>query len=239
MRAGFAQRRKMLRRSLAGVVEPAAFERAGVRPDARAEELGVDGMGQAGGTVTPAPAVTVPAPAKLTVSLRVTGVRADGYHELDAEMVTLDLADELVFADGGSGLVVDGRAGDPRRPPARRRAQPGRPCPGGLRPQRRRSASPSGSRSAAASAGARPTPPPCCAGPGAPIPALAARLGADVPFCVVGGRARVEGVGERVTPLPFEARDYLLAAPAVRGRHRGRLPRPGTRGTGTRGTATS
>ena len=30
------------------------------------------------------------APAKLTVSLRVTGVRADGYHELDAEMVTLE-----------------------------------------------------------------------------------------------------------------------------------------------------
>ena len=44
-------------------------------------------------------------------------------------------------------------------------------------------------------------------------PALAAGLGADVPFCVVGGRARVEGVGERVTPLPFVARDYLLVLP--------------------------
>ena len=37
--AGFGQRRKMLRRSLAGLVDPAAFERAGVRPEARAEEL--------------------------------------------------------------------------------------------------------------------------------------------------------------------------------------------------------
>jgi 16S rRNA (adenine1518-N6/adenine1519-N6)-dimethyltransferase len=46
VRAGFAQRRKMLRRSLAGVVEPAAFERAGVRPDARAEELGVAEWGR-------------------------------------------------------------------------------------------------------------------------------------------------------------------------------------------------
>ena len=44
-------------------------------------------------------------------------------------------------------------------------------------------------------------------------PEVAARLGADVPFCVVGGRARVEGVGERVTPLPFEPRDYLLVLP--------------------------
>jgi len=46
VRAGFAQRRKMLRRSLAGVVEPAAFERAGVRPDARAEELDVAQWGR-------------------------------------------------------------------------------------------------------------------------------------------------------------------------------------------------
>ena len=46
VRAGFAQRRKMLRRSLAGVVEPAAFERAGVRPDARAEELDVAAFGR-------------------------------------------------------------------------------------------------------------------------------------------------------------------------------------------------
>ena len=42
---------------------------------------------------------------------------------------------------------------------------------------------------------------------------LAVTLGADVPFCVVGGRARVEGVGERVTPLPFEPRRYLLVLP--------------------------
>jgi 16S rRNA (adenine1518-N6/adenine1519-N6)-dimethyltransferase len=46
VRAGFAQRRKMLRRSLAGVVEPAAFVRAGVRPEARAEELGVEAWGR-------------------------------------------------------------------------------------------------------------------------------------------------------------------------------------------------
>jgi 16S rRNA (adenine1518-N6/adenine1519-N6)-dimethyltransferase len=37
--AGFGQRRKMLRRSLASLLEPSAFERAGVRPEARAEEL--------------------------------------------------------------------------------------------------------------------------------------------------------------------------------------------------------
>jgi 16S rRNA (adenine1518-N6/adenine1519-N6)-dimethyltransferase len=37
--AGFGQRRKMLRRSLAGLVDAAGFARADVRPEARAEEL--------------------------------------------------------------------------------------------------------------------------------------------------------------------------------------------------------
>jgi 16S rRNA (adenine1518-N6/adenine1519-N6)-dimethyltransferase len=37
--AGFNQRRKMLRRSLAGLVDPECFAAAGVRPEARAEEL--------------------------------------------------------------------------------------------------------------------------------------------------------------------------------------------------------
>lgn len=46
VRAGFGQRRKMLRRSLAGVVAPAAFEAAGVDPAARAEDLDVDDWGR-------------------------------------------------------------------------------------------------------------------------------------------------------------------------------------------------
>ena len=43
VRAGFGQRRKMLRRSLAGVVSADAFAGAGVRPDARAEEIDLCG----------------------------------------------------------------------------------------------------------------------------------------------------------------------------------------------------
>jgi 4-diphosphocytidyl-2-C-methyl-D-erythritol kinase len=152
------------------------------------------------------------APAKLTVSLRVTGVRADGYHELDAEMVTLSLADELVFDDGGVGLVVESdewtRAGGlPSLDDnliGRALAACGRraavrltkriPLGAGL-----------GGGSADAAAVLR------WAGVG--DAAVAARLGADVPFCVVGGRARVSGVGERVSPLGYERRDYLLLLP--------------------------
>ena len=152
------------------------------------------------------------APAKLTVSLRITGVRADGYHELDAEMVTVSLADELVVEEGGVGLTVD--APDWTRAGAleglednligRALAACGRvaavrltkriPLGAGL-----------GGGSADAAAILR--------WAGECDPAVAGRLGADVPFCVVGGRARVGGVGEQVSPLPFEPRDYLLALP--------------------------
>ena len=59
----------------------------------------------------------------------------------------------------------------------------------------------------------RRTPPPCLRWAGCADLDVAVHLGADVPFCVVGGRARVQGIGERVTPLPFEFREYLLLLP--------------------------
>jgi 16S rRNA (adenine1518-N6/adenine1519-N6)-dimethyltransferase len=46
VRTGFGQRRKMLRGALAGLVDQAAFEAAGVRPAARAEELTVEDWGR-------------------------------------------------------------------------------------------------------------------------------------------------------------------------------------------------
>jgi 4-diphosphocytidyl-2-C-methyl-D-erythritol kinase len=45
--------------------------------------------------------------------------------------------------------------------------------------------------------------------------AVAARLGADVAFCLTGGRARVTGVGEVVEPLPFVERTYTLVVPPL------------------------
>ncbi|MBA2497503.1 MAG: 16S rRNA (adenine(1518)-N(6)/adenine(1519)-N(6))-dimethyltransferase RsmA [Acidimicrobiia bacterium] len=46
VRAGFGQRRKMLRRALAGQVSAEQFAAAGVRPEARAEELAIDDWGR-------------------------------------------------------------------------------------------------------------------------------------------------------------------------------------------------
>ena len=73
-------------------------------PPGRSRSVGERALSEGAWRVTD----VLPAPAKLTVSLRVTGVRADGYHLIDAEMVSLDLADELTFdvgprARGGRG----------------------------------------------------------------------------------------------------------------------------------------
>jgi 16S rRNA (adenine1518-N6/adenine1519-N6)-dimethyltransferase len=53
VRAGFGQRRKMLRRSLGGLVRPEAFAAADVAPEARAEQLDVAAWGRL--AVTPPP----------------------------------------------------------------------------------------------------------------------------------------------------------------------------------------
>jgi len=50
---------------------------------------------------------------------------------------------------------------------------------------------------------------------GATDPELASRLGADVPFCVAGGRALVSGIGERIEPLAPDDATYLLVTPAL------------------------
>jgi len=177
------------------------------------------------------------APAKLTLSLRVTGVRADGYHLLDAEMVSLDLADELTFNDGRGLEVVDATPGADASPvPAPVPApgsglRPGVPAAPGLPPgvpagddnlvlralravgrdarvrlvKRIPAGGGLGGGSADAAAVLR--------WAGIHDVALAATLGADVPFCLRGGRARVTGIGERLEPLPHEARTFTLLTP--------------------------
>ena len=52
--------------------------------------------------------VSLRAPAKLTLSLEIKGVRDDGYHLIEAEMVSLNLMDELEVSDdeGNDGIEV-------------------------------------------------------------------------------------------------------------------------------------
>ncbi len=155
------------------------------------------------------PPVELLAHAKLTLSLRVTGRRDDGYHLLDAEMVSVDLADRLTVGPGDGIEVVPAEGGlavpaGADNLVARALALAGRrahvvitkriPAGAGL-----------GGGSADAAAVLR--------WAGIDDPATAVRLGADVPFCLLGGRARVEGIGERLTPLPPVDRELTLLTP--------------------------
>lgn len=162
-------------------------------------------------------AITVRAHAKLTLGLKITGVRDDGYHLIDAEMVSLDLHDLITLTPGGSGLTAsgpfcDGLPLDDTNLVARALRLAGGesstgvhidkqiPHGGGLG---------GGSTDAAAvlrwrGFGTTPT-----------ELARASQLGADIPFCLVGGRARVRGIGEIIDSLPFVDRMVTLVIPPL------------------------
>lgn len=153
--------------------------------------------------------ITEEARAKINLTLPVLGKRPDGYHELDTIMMSVTLADtvELVPAAGIS-LAVEGSA--PRGPENlmwRAAALFFRETGGGGAAMRLVKRIPSeaglggGSADAAAvlrglnrmtGAGLSP----------AELASLGASLGADVPFCVVGGCARCGGIGEKLKRLP-------------------------------------
>src|SRR5437667_1140626 len=148
------------------------------------------------------------APAKLTLSLRVTGRRDDGYHLLEAEMVTVDLADTLLFAPG-DGIELVPLVRTARFEPSlitRALAAVGRQA--FVRLEKR---SPVGAGLGGGSADAAAV----LRWAECSDASVALSLGADVPFCIVGGRARVRGAGEVVDPLPFEPRAFTLLTPPV------------------------
>jgi 4-diphosphocytidyl-2-C-methyl-D-erythritol kinase len=152
--------------------------------------------------------VVLRAPAKLTLSLRITGVRDDGYHLIDAEMVSLDLADTLVVSPG-DGIVIRGPAGDlipagTDNLVAKALELVGRRAHVELTKVIPPGAGLGGGSSDAAA---------ILAWAGFTDLEAAAAIGADVAFCVTGGRARVRGIGELVEPLPYEDRTFTLCTP--------------------------
>jgi len=158
----------------------------------------------------PAAIEVIPALAKLTVSLRVVGRRDDGLHLVDAEMVTIDLADQLELSAGDGLEVVDSAGGGLAVPDNDdnlvRRALRAVNRTANVRLTKR---SPAG----AGRGGGRPAAAAVLRWAGVGDVAIALGLGADVPFCLRGGRARVSGVGEVVQPLPFTERVFTLVTP--------------------------
>jgi 4-diphosphocytidyl-2-C-methyl-D-erythritol kinase len=166
-------------------------------------------------------AVTVESFAKVNRSLRVLGKRRDGYHELDTIFQTVDLTDRMDFLereDERLVLTIDGadlpateenlvlqaarallaRAGATRG--ADIHLSKKIPVGGGLGGGSSNAASTLRALSALWNLRVSE----------ADLHSLAASLGSDVPFFLLGGRARGTGRGEILTPLPDGPQEWVL-----------------------------
>ena len=155
--------------------------------------------------------VTLLAPAKLNLTLDITGIEPNGFHAMDmlmqavslCERVTVERAGDLVITAPGASLPLGEKNvawkaavaffdGVGLLAGAHIRLEKATPVRAGM-----------GGGSADAAAvlaalnllyGAQLTLPELCR--------IGAGVGADVPFALTGGTARVRGFGERITPLP-------------------------------------
>lgn len=161
------------------------------------------------------------APAKVNLYLHVTGKRADGYHLLDSLAVFPDVGDTLSAAAsetltldvaGPCGEGLNGEADNlvlraarllaPERGAALRLGKY-LPVASGIG---------GGSADAAAALNLLSA----FWGVTADLPALALKLGADVPVCLTSRPARMQGIGESLAPAPaLPAFGMLLVNPGV------------------------
>ncbi len=158
--------------------------------------------------------VVEPAPAKLNLALHVTGRRPDGYHLLDSLVAFARAGDVVALEPGPLSLRIDGpfaaglgdddnlclRAARLAGADAAIRLTKNLPVASGI-----------GGGSADAAAVLR-----GLARMGHPQPPNPERLGADVPVCQASGPARMQGVGEIITPLPpLPAVSVVLVNPGI------------------------
>ena len=163
-----------------------------------------------------APKLTMLAPAKVNLSLRITGRREDGYHLLDSIVAFTDFGDRLsvspnddiaftvtgpfagIVPTDASNLVVKAaraladRFDIPAGIGASLTLSKELPAAGGI-----------GGGSADAAAALRLLCDLWNIDPGHPaLPGIALSLGADIPVCLRGKACRMSGIGETLSPIP-------------------------------------
>ncbi|RMD91691.1 MAG: 4-(cytidine 5'-diphospho)-2-C-methyl-D-erythritol kinase, partial [Alphaproteobacteria bacterium] len=158
------------------------------------------------------------APAKINLTLHVTGQRADGLHLLDSLVVFADVGDRLRLERAASfSLTVTGprAAGVPAgeenlvmraarlmgAPPVAITLEKHLPAAAGI-----------GGGSADAAALLRGL---AALGGVMPAPERLAALGADLPVCLLARPARMRGIGEQLTPLELPEVHLVLVNPGV------------------------
>ena len=168
--------------------------------------------------------VTVRAPSKINLTLDVVGVRQDGYHLLESIMQAVDVTDTLT-AEKAEDITLDVVGGHPcpvEKNTAYKAAQvffrDTGICGGVRMTLEKRIPQQAGMGGGSADAAAvlwaldklydtRLSAEALCR--------MGVQVGADVPFCVVGGTAMVTGIGEGIQPLSaLPACHIVIAQPA-------------------------
>ena len=163
--------------------------------------------------------LTVRANAKINWSLSITGLRADGYHELDMLMQSVSLYDTLTFEPASElSLSVDGRPApwDEKNLVCRAAMRLREVC-GVKRGARialvKRIPAMAGLGGGSADGAAALLSLNRLWSAGLSLEALLGiglSLGADLPFCLTGGLLRVRGIGERLEALTAPASPGLV-----------------------------
>ncbi|MEM1372238.1 MAG: 4-(cytidine 5'-diphospho)-2-C-methyl-D-erythritol kinase [Pseudomonadota bacterium] len=156
------------------------------------------------------------APAKLNLTLHVTGQRADGYHLLDSVVVFADIGDRLtlrpydVMSINVTGPFAPGVPTDARNLAWRAAEAAGVSCEITLDKVLPHAAGIGGGSSDAAAVLR------CADGLGGQVPSDVAALGADVPVCMTLGAQRMSGIGDMLSRLTLPKAWLVLVTPDVK-----------------------
>ena len=175
--------------------------------------------------------------AKVNYALDVLGLRVDGYHEVRTVMQSISLADELLLRRTAGGFDLSLEPEEVEIGPQERNTTylawkalqrlTGETLPVEVL-LRKRIPSGSGLGGGSADAAAVLVGLNGLFGLGLRVDELreiGARIGADVPFCISGGTAMGEGVGEILTPLPVPPAHLLVVATPPRSVDTGKIYR--------------
>lgn len=175
--------------------------------------------------------VSLRAFAKVNYALEVRGTRADGYHEISTVLQSVSLYDELQLerADEGFDFLVEPEeveVGPPHENTVHKAWRllgelAGEELPVRVRLHKRVPAG-AGLGGGSADAAAALVGLNALFGLGLNADELrkvGLRIGADVPFCLAGGTALGEGIGEVLTPLPVPPPHALVVAKPEAGAH--------------------
>ena len=165
-------------------------------------------------------ALALPARAKLNLDLEVLGRNADGFHDIRSTFQAIELHDTLEVERAeattftSEGFAVDQSENSVLKAHRALEAAAGRALPTRMH-LRKRIPPGSGMGGASSDAAATLTALKTVHGLDADLAPLALTIGADVPFFLVGGRARIEGRGERIRELEHEDTWFAIAWPGI------------------------